>query len=81
MSYEGLIETILAADNRIKSVILDDPELNTNLMDSNNSTYPIVYSDKNDRTITTKINKFKVELLAKSILAGVTPWCTFDNTV
>jgi hypothetical protein len=77
LSYDSLIQTIRNADTRIKEVILSDPDVNTYIMDSNNLLYGLNLDTQSD----TDVAKFKTELIAKSILAGVTPWCIFDDTV
>lgn len=76
LSYDSLIQTIRNADTRIKEVILSDPDINTYIMDSNNLLYGLNLDTQSD----TDVAKFKTELIAKSILAGVTPWCIFDDT-
>ena len=82
IEYDDLIETILAADTRIKNVILDDPEINSYVMKSDNTIYPLDYIQSEDsESIQETINQLKLELIAKSILAGVTPWCTFDKSL
>lgn len=80
ITYDGLIDTIMSADTRIKMVILDDPELTSYVMGSNNSSYPLEYRNTSDNIMSAQLAKVRINLLAKSILAGVTPWCTFDTS-
>ena len=93
LNYDDIVKTIEKSDDRIKNVILDYPEYELYEMKSDNSykKYPInsyinfnnLKGDnkdiwdtiKDDQEITSK----ELDIIAKSILAGVTPYCIFDN--
>ena len=58
LDYEDIINTIKSSDNRIKTVILDTPILNT------------ASNTKNEDTLTELVNDDKSKLIARMVLAG-----------
>ena len=86
LNYSDLVETIQKADSRIKTVMLDEPELIINFMDGYNALYNIgninvATSESGLTTEETLIRNHNIDLYAKSILAGVTPFIIFNNDV
>jgi hypothetical protein len=66
IDYDKLYKTIQDADTRIKTIILDEPIYNIKKVDSYNNVSNLDGDDK-------------IEIISKSILAGVTPLYEFDD--
>lgn len=66
IDYDNLSAIIENADSRIKSIILDEPEYNIKVVDSENNINSL---DKDAQ----------LDIVSKSVLAGVTPFFKFDD--
>ena len=80
IAYDDIIDTIMSADERIKTVILNDIDYATNVLYSNNSSYDILNFSDGD-IIVDALNNLQLEIITRSILAGITPLYLFDDTV
>lgn len=80
ISYDDIINTIMSSDERIKTVMLNDIDYATNVLYSDNSSYDILnFSGGN--IIGDALNNLQLEIITRSILAGITPLYLFDDTV
>lgn len=79
LNYYNLIEDIKSADDRIKEIILDYPEYSCCLMNSNNNLIEIPSSIEELNSLAPGPKDNVIDILVKSILAGVSPYFIFDN--
>lgn len=76
LDYTALIENVKKSDDRIKTVVLEYPEYVIKQMNYQNK-----ISDLNNLNDSKKtIGELEANIIAKSILAGVTPYCIFSNS-
>ena len=76
MIYEDIVNTVRSADQRIKEFLLDEPTINTYSMTA------IENGGSNEDLQASPLSKDeKIDIIAKSILAGVTPYCIFDDSI
>ena len=80
IDLDSLLITIKNSDPRIKEFLIDEPTYNTNVMYSNNSELAISGSTS-DEAINEILTNLKTEIVARSILAGVTPLFLFDDSI
>lgn len=80
LDYDELIKVIIESDPRIKTVILNDLEYDTNLLTSSNSEYSLL-NESGSGIGNTLIQNLQLEIIARSILAGVTPLFLFDHSI
>lgn len=76
--YEDIINTIKSADSRIKDFFYEDFTYDPAVMYSNNSAYTLNFNNKFNYSNT--VNDLQIEIIARSILAGVTPLFMFDTS-
>ena len=80
IDLDSLLITIKNSDPRIKEFLIDEPTYNTNVMYSDNSELAISGSTS-DEAINEILTNLKTEIVARSILAGVTPLFLFDDSI
>lgn len=68
--YDVLLSTIEKADERIKSVSLYEPELETKFLTKNGIEYPLFYSSSDTSEDKAKSEGMFIELVAKNVLGG-----------
>lgn len=75
--YEDIVKTVKYSDDRIKEFLLDEPNITTYSMTAqqNASGYNSTLQAKQ------LSDPEKIDIIAKSILAGVTPYCIFDDSI
>ena len=78
IAFEDLLDTVRQADKRIKEVLLDSPKLVVNYMNSKNQLTPLSF-DNTNAADNVNLNKIVLDIVAKSILAGVTPYCVWNT--
>ena len=86
IDYEDLVDVIKNSDTRIKTVMLDEPTLICNVMDQANNLYNIndvkyLEDSTNLSGKNQQVYDSIIDLYAKSILAGVTPFIRFNENM
>ena len=80
IDLDSLLITIKNSDPRIKEFLIDEPTYKTNVMDSDNSESTFL-DNTSDIAINETLTNLKTEIVARSILAGVTPLFLFDDSI
>lgn len=78
LNVDDIIETIKNSDSRVKDFIIDDPTYFTDVMYADNSQLNLMRS-YNDPVSNKVLEDLQVEIIARNILAGVTPLFLFDT--
>lgn len=78
LEVDDIIETIKNADSRVKDFIIDDPTYYTDVMYADNSQLNLMRS-YSDPISNITLEDLQIEIIARSILAGVTPLFLFDT--
>lgn len=78
LEVDDIIETIKNADSRVKDFIIDDPTYYTDVMYADNSQLNLMRS-YSDPISNITLEDLQIEIIARNILAGVTPLFLFDT--
>ena len=78
MQVDDIIATIKSADSRVKDFIIDDPTYYTDVMYADNSQLNLMRS-YSDPVSNVRLEDLQIEIIARNILAGVTPLFLFDT--
>ena len=78
LQVDDIIETIKNADSRVKDFIIDDPTYYTDVMYADNSQLNLMRS-YSDPISNLRLEDLQIEIIARNILAGVTPLFLFDT--
>ena len=78
LNVDDIIETIKNSDSRVKDFIIDDPTYFTDVMYADNSQLNLMrsYTDPVSNKV---LEDLQIEIIARNILAGVTPLFLFDT--